>query len=68
MCPLTKEKTYVVGIAGELFDVLSVCVFANKFNDSTACLSQCRTSIGKSRVRLPGVDACSMQVLEEIRK
>ena len=68
VCPLTEEKAYVIGIVEQLFDILSARLSANKFNESAACLSRCRTSIGKSRVRLLGVDVCSTWVLKGIRK
>jgi hypothetical protein len=64
---VTKEKTYVVGIVEELFDILSACTFANHFNEFATCLSRCRTSLGKSRVCLLRVDERSTQDLKRMR-
>ena len=57
-----------MSIVEQLFNVLSVCMFANQFNEPAACLARCRTSICKSGVCLLGVDERSTQSLEGVRK
>ena len=57
-----------MGIVEELFDILSVCIFANQLNESATCLARCCTSIGKSGVCLLGVAEGSAQGLRGVRK
>ena len=65
---MTKEKTYVVGVVEELFEILSVCMFANQFNESATCRARCHTSIGKGGICLLGVDERSTQGLKRMRR
>jgi hypothetical protein len=64
----SKMGTYIVGIVDELFDITSVCMIANQFDEFATRPARCRTSIGKSGVCLLGVNERSTQGLKRIRK
>ena len=67
-CLVGKQKTYIVSVIEELFDVLSVYIFANKFNERATRLARYRTSFGKSRICLLGVDEHGTRDLKRIRR
>ena len=56
-----------MGIVKELYDILSRCATPNEFNELTACLARCRTSIAKCGVCLLCVDERGAKYLHCIR-